>query len=57
MAQRRKPPRRPRVPPRPPVQLDPDTGLPPVGRGFTDDLARILRRARAKHLHKQLPPR
>lgn len=56
MSKKRKPPRRPKLPPPAPPDLDPETGLPAVGKGIPRDpdleRDRTLRRARAKHTHK-----
>lgn len=40
-------------PPTPAVQLDPDTGLPPVGAGVPRDPAKVIAQARRKHTHRQ----
>lgn len=39
--------------PAPPPPLNPETGLPAVGRGLPNEGERIVARAREKHLHKQ----
>ena len=36
-----------------PSPLDPETGLPAVGRGLPDEGERAVARAREKHSHKQ----
>lgn len=48
--------RRPRLPAPPSPELDPDTGLPAVGKGMSQDpqreMDRTLRKAREQHAHK-----
>jgi len=45
--------KRPSAVPAPQAPLDPETGLPAVGRGTPREPERVLRRAREKHAHRQ----